>query len=226
MGFHDRSMPYTLPIYHFTNIENLPSILQKGLQCDNRVSERNVEVSELGDRSIKGKRRRKEIPAEAVLGKTLSVGDCVPFYFKPKTSMLSLVIHQGARPEDIVFLTTDIATLQAAGAKPIVTNKNAASANVEFHAVSELVSKGWPKDLIDWDVLDKELYQLPEDEKEKAFQRQRQQAEVLVPEFVSCQRIHAIGVHNDQVAETVRRMTSGYPDIEVRTTPDWFFKAA
>lgn len=82
-------------IYHIAHVDRLPSILADGfLWCDAEVIQRAPAGTTIGMSSIK--QRRLTLPLGSHAG--LHVGDCVPFYFCPRSVMLYL-IYQGNHQE-------------------------------------------------------------------------------------------------------------------------------
>jgi hypothetical protein len=81
-------------IYHIVHIDKIPSIVTDGrLWCDATMSSRQVGTV-IGMSSIK--QRRLALPVSCHLN--MNVGDCVPFYFCPRSVML-YVIHRGNLPD-------------------------------------------------------------------------------------------------------------------------------
>lgn len=82
-------------IYHIAHVDRLPSIVADGfLWCDAEVIRRAPAGTTIGMSSIK--QRRLTQPLSSHPG--LHVGDCVPFYFCPRSVMLYL-IYQGNHQE-------------------------------------------------------------------------------------------------------------------------------
>ena len=83
-------------IYHIVHVDRLPSILADGcLWCDAEVIQRSPPGTTIGMNGIK-QRRLNELSLTS--HPDLCVGDCVPFYFCPRSIMLYL-IHQANHPE-------------------------------------------------------------------------------------------------------------------------------
>ena len=81
-------------IYHIAHVDRLPSIVADGcLWCDAEMARRPRPGTTIGMVGIK--RRRMTAPLTSRPG--LHVGDCVPFYFCPRSVML-YVIHKGNLP--------------------------------------------------------------------------------------------------------------------------------
>lgn len=77
--------PVPTPIYHFTSIDHLPSIIERGLRCDNDTATAGLLSVEVGNRGIKERRRRREV----LVPPGGAVASYVPFYFAPRSPMLA-----------------------------------------------------------------------------------------------------------------------------------------
>jgi hypothetical protein len=79
-------MPDEPKIYHIVHIDRLPSIIADGgLWCDAEVARRGgAPGTTIGMDSIKQRRLTKSLNSHP----DLRVGDCVPFYFCPRSVML------------------------------------------------------------------------------------------------------------------------------------------
>ena len=76
-------------IYHIVHVDRLPSIIANGyLWCDAEIVRRNPPGTTIGMNGIK-QRRLNELTLASHFG--LYVGDCVPFYFCPRSVMLFLI---------------------------------------------------------------------------------------------------------------------------------------
>jgi hypothetical protein len=81
-------------MYHIVHVDRLASIITDGgLQCDALMMKRTAAGTTIGMADIK--QRRLELPINCHAG--LTVGDCVPFYFCPRSVMLYL-LHRGNHP--------------------------------------------------------------------------------------------------------------------------------
>ena len=89
-------VPAQLKIYHIVHVDRLPSIVADGLLwCDAEIVRRAPAGTTIGMTGIK-QRRLSELRLSS--HPDLHVGDCVPFYFCPRSVMLYL-IYQGNHPE-------------------------------------------------------------------------------------------------------------------------------
>jgi len=106
-------MPTQPKIYHIVHVDRLSSIIADSyLWCDAEVVRRTSAGTTIGMNNIK-QRRLNELTLTSY--PDLRVGDCVPFYFCPRSIMLFL-IHCGNNPtltyrggqEPIVHLQADL----------------------------------------------------------------------------------------------------------------------
>ena len=82
-------------IYHIVHVDRLSSIIADGfLWCYAEVVRREPAGTTIGMRSIKQRRMDLYLSSHP----DLHVGDCVPFYFCPRSIMLYL-IHQRNHPD-------------------------------------------------------------------------------------------------------------------------------
>lgn len=88
--------PISPKIYHIVHMDRLASIIEAdGLLCDAAVMAKQNTGTTIGMNSIK-QRRLQELTLAS--HPDLHVGDCVPFYFCPRSIML-FIIHQANHPE-------------------------------------------------------------------------------------------------------------------------------
>ncbi|MEL7316037.1 MAG: DUF4433 domain-containing protein [Cyanobacteria bacterium J06559_3] len=89
------TVPTQPKIYHIVHVDRLPSIIADGyLWCDAEVVRRAPVGTTIGMNHIK-QRRLNELTLTSY--PKLNVGDCVPFYFCPRSIMLYL-IYRGNDP--------------------------------------------------------------------------------------------------------------------------------
>ena len=82
-------------IYHIVHVDRLASIVAEGcLWCDAEAQRRSSPGTTIGMSDIKQRRRTNRLNSRP----GLHVGDCVPFYFCPRSVML-YVIHKANHPE-------------------------------------------------------------------------------------------------------------------------------
>ena len=112
-------------LLHFTHVDHLATIIERGLVADADVGP--LLLNEVGNRDIKNQRRRARVP----LPPGGVVSDYVPFYFAPRSPMMS-AIAQGQVPEygtdtsSLVYIVTTVEHLQTLGIRMLFTRRNAA----------------------------------------------------------------------------------------------------
>ncbi|TGP44777.1 DUF4433 domain-containing protein [bacterium M00.F.Ca.ET.228.01.1.1] len=137
-------------IYHIAHVDRLPSIVADGFfRCDAEVVQRAPAGTTIGMSSIK-QRRLNELRLSSY--PELHVGDCVPFYFCPRSVMLYL-IYQGNHQElayrggqgPILHFEADlhaaVAWAHAQPARWAFTNSNAGSRYFEDYNVPGAVEE-------------------------------------------------------------------------------------
>ena len=88
-------VPSEPKIYHLVHVDRLSSIIaEKSLWCDAEISRHPRDGTKIGMDIIK--ERRLKLPLSS--HPELHVGDCVPFYFCPRSVMLYL-LYQGNHPD-------------------------------------------------------------------------------------------------------------------------------
>ncbi|MCX5806648.1 MAG: DUF4433 domain-containing protein [Proteobacteria bacterium] len=82
-------IPTEPKIYHIVHVDKLPSIIADGgLWCDAEVARRSTSGTTIGMNGIKERRLHELILTSHP---DLHVGDCVPFYFCPRSIMLYMI---------------------------------------------------------------------------------------------------------------------------------------
>ena len=204
-------------IYHVAHVDRLPSIVAEGcLWCDAETTRRPRPGTTIGIAEIK--RRRMTAPLTSHPG--LHVGDCVPFYFCPRSVML-YVIHMGNRfglayrggQELVVHLEADLRQAvdwaDRNGWKWAFTLTNAGSAY--FDDRCDLTHL----DEIDWSAVRARYWRQCKDEK---------QAEFLVEISFPWNLVQRVGVHSESVGQQVHqamRAAGHRPGVEVMR--NWYY---
>lgn len=205
-------------IYHIAHADRLPSIVADGfLWCDAEVVRRTPAGTTIGMSSIK-QRRLNDLCLSSY--PDLHVGDCVPFYFCPRSVMLYL-IYQGNHPElayrqgqgPIVHFEADLHAVVAwANAQPVrwaFTLSNAGS--YFFEDRNDLARL----DEINWTAVQARDWRAHKEGK---------QAEFLLEHRFPWHLIERIGVHSPVVYRQVVNVLpkNGHrPTVEVRA--DWYY---
>ena len=218
------TVPTQPKIYHIVHVDRLPPIIADGyLWCDAEVVRRAPAGTTIGMNHIK-QRRLNELTLTSY--PELRVGDCVPFYFCPRSIMLyliyrgndpSLTYHGGQEP--IVHLQADLHncvdwaerhdkrwafTLSNAGAYYFEDRCNLAQlSEINWQAVQ---TNRWSGSNISSSI------------------KEGKQAEFLLEYCFPWPLIERIGVHSEVIYKKVANVLSvgGHrPRVEIKT--DWYY---
>src|SRR5436305_1862939 len=80
--------PEVKGLYYITHIENLPSILDRGILSHAQVEARKVPYTPIYDSQIVSRRKEKSTPAGR------SLWEYANLYFQPRNPMLYRVVHE------------------------------------------------------------------------------------------------------------------------------------
>ncbi len=209
--------PAAPKLYHIVHVDRLPSIVANGcLRCDAALQAQPRPGTTIGMNTIK--QRRLTSPLESHPG--LNVGDCVPFYFCPRSVML-FVIQRGDHCElayrggqdPIVHLEADLCETvdwaERNGRRWAFTLSNAGSRY--FQDRCDLTRL----DEIDWDAVEAPYW---------SDCKESKQAEFLVERSFSWTLVQCVGARTlkarDRAAEALRA-AAHRPAVTVR--PDWYY---
>lgn len=93
------TVPAQPKLYHIAHVDRLPSIVaDQCLWCDREVLRRAAPGTPGTDIGIKSIKQRRLNELRLACHPDLFVGDCVPFYFCPRSVMLYM-LHQSNHPE-------------------------------------------------------------------------------------------------------------------------------
>lgn len=212
------STPPTSPkIYHIVHVDRLPSIIAEGFLCsDSIIQARQSSGTIIGMDHIKQRRLANTL----ISCPTLHVGDCVPFYFCPRSVML-YIISKGNNPDlaysggqgPIVHLEADlcqtVAWAQQQSLQWAFTLSNAGAYYFEDrNDLSQL-------DQIDWGAVQAQIWQGCKEGK---------QAEFLIENRFPWHLVERIGVHSSTVRDTVGQALQNTPHKPlVQIIPAWYY---
>ncbi len=208
-------VPPNPKIYHIVHIDRLESIIETGgLLCDGLVTQRQLAGTGIAIDRIKQRRRTNVLSSH--LG--LTVGNCVPFYFCPRSVMLyvihkrnhaSLVYRGGQEP--IIHLEADLHEVvlwaQQESLKWAFTLSNAGSRFFEDYCDLEQLDK------IDWQAIKANWWQ---------EHREAKQAEYLIESRFPWKLVARIGVKSqDQYNRVTSIIQSSIHRPVVAILPEW-----
>ncbi|MDY7807558.1 DUF4433 domain-containing protein [Burkholderia stagnalis] len=213
------AVPANPKIYHIVHVDRLASIIaSKALWCDGRVIRQGAEGTTIGMSDIK-RRRLEELTLENS-HPDLFVGECVPFYFCPRSVMLFLIhmrnselAYKGGQGP-IVHLEADlheaVAWAEEYDKRWAFTLSNAGSYYFEDRCSLDDL------DEINWKAVDARDW--------RGGLKEGKQAEFLVENRFPWRLIRRIGVHSGQIYRQVLNMLpeDGHrPNVEVKN--DWYY---
>ena len=224
--------PPAIPkVYHIVHVDRLASIVAEGgLLCDAEVNRRAVANpghgmgTTIGMSDIK-QRRMTELTLESHPG--LRVGQCVPFYFCPRSVML-YVIHRANHAgltylggqEPIVHLEADLHDVvdwaDLNNRRWAFTLSNAGSYYFEDRADLAHLNE------VDWSAVGTNSWAGGDD---SGSIREGKQAEFLIERSFPWTLVARIGVRSHrtlaQVRATLRNATGHNPAVEIK--PNWYY---
>jgi len=203
-------------IYHIVHADNLPSIYADGfLYADSYIKSIGKSIQNVGMSKIKQRRLNLNLSSYP----ETCVGDCVPFYFCPRSIMLYL-LYRGNHSEldytdgqnAMVHLVADLEeTVQWADdnhLKWVFTDSNASSRYFEdYNDLKEL-------DKIDWDAVK------TTDWRDLAI-KEKKQAEFLIEECFPWHLVKGIGVHPSMDIEMIKDLVQG--SVQVKSFSSWYY---
>ncbi|MEW4526411.1 DUF4433 domain-containing protein [Maioricimonas sp. JC845] len=214
------SIPPHPKIYHITHSRNLPLIAQAGALWSDARRVRERLVNELVGMAEIKRRRMQELQVTCHPG--IMVGDCVPFYFCPRSVML-YILHRANHPEldyrggqrPIVHLQADLQKVleqaDADGVRWAFSDRNAAARFAKFYNRREDLKQ------LDWTAIS------ATDFRELTIQEAKQ-AEFLVHDSFPWSLVEKIGVIDRQTETYVRELLAPadhVPDVAVER--GWYF---
>jgi len=211
-------VPPNPKIYHIVHVDRLPSIIEDdGLLCDAQIAQRPPNGTTIGMNHIK-ERRLNELRLES--HPDLFVGDCVPFYFCPRSVML-YVIHRANALElsyrggqdSIVHLEADlrqtIAWAEEHDLRWAFTLSNAGSRSFEDRCDLARLNE------INWNAVQARVWRRYQEDK---------QAEFLIEQRFPWELVSRIGVQSQQIyskASEVCKAAVHKPLVEIKR--EWYY---
>jgi O-acetyl-ADP-ribose deacetylase (regulator of RNase III) len=201
-----RKNPEIKSLYYITHIENLPSILSRGILSHREVENRGVQFKAIYDAEIVGNRKLKTTPDRR------SLWEFANLYFQPRNPMLYRVIHEKG-PKEIVILGLQPQVLDIPGL--YITDGNAANTPTSFFKLRDGI-KALSRI---WDIINSDWWNSLDGSKRKIM------AECLVPSVIPPDFVHSVFVPSHTVADEVRKIISPR-EIPVIPEPNMFFLPA
>jgi len=211
--------PKNPKIYHITHLENLDQIADSVLWSDAERLRQGLDCTIVGMSEIK-RRRLEELEVGCHPG--TKVGEYVPFYFCPRSSMLFL-LHKGNHPDlayrggqcPIVHLEADLrSVVEWADSVPrrwAFSNGNAGARYTPFFDDLDDLRQ------LDWKAINELDWRDP-------IVKERKQSEFLVEGSFPWELVERIGVIDERIAEQAAAVLEGAvhrPQIVVMR--NWYY---
>ena len=211
-------VPTAPKIYHIVHVDRLASIIADGhLWCDAYINQQGAPGTTIGMNNIKQRRLTNALQSH----RGLYVGDCVPFYFCPRSVMLYL-IYRGNHPEleyrggqdSILHLEADLHQT-VAWARPknrrwAFTTSNAGSSYFDDYSDLSQLHR------IDWDAVRATQW--------AGERKHYKQAEFLIEHSFPWKLISRIGTKSLETyrqAAKLLRSSADRPAVEIK--PRWYY---
>lgn len=206
-------------IVHIVHVDRLPSIIKEEcLWCDAEVADRPLSGTTIGIGEIKQRRMSNALDSHP----GLTVGECVPFYFSPRSVMLymidranhpALTFRGGQAP--IVHLVADLRQTvrwaEGNGLRWAFTLTNAGASYFEDRCTLDDLGD------VDWEAVKAKDWRDP-------AVKDRKQAEFLVENHFAWRLVSRIGVMTEatrrQVVEVLAE-SEHQPPVEMKR--DWYY---
>lgn len=209
----DSSDPWLL---HFTPIDNLRGIIERGLLADNL---NRGAVRECGQPSIKERRRTRQVSG----ARGGVVADYVPFYFAPRSPMLRSILggqvkQYGKDQTDLIYLATRLSKIVQHDLAWVATDRNAVLRTAKFTSDRVRLAEH-----VDWEVMKERYWGNTADD---GSRRERRMAELLVHRSVPWTVFSHVAACCDtragEVSGELTAATTG-PPPKVLVRPGWYF---
>ena len=191
-------------LYYITHIDNLPSILEKGILSHERIEDDQVQSARIYNTEIVNIRKEKNTPDQK------SLWSYANLYFQPRNPMLYRLVHE-SRVSDLAVLGVSEKILQTPGV--FISDGNAANTPTQFYPLSsglkvlrqqrKILQNEW------WNTLD--------------GSKRKIMAECLVPNSVGPEFINAVYVANEETRKRVSEKI-GSRSASVIPEPQMFFQ--
>ncbi|BCD95853.1 DUF4433 domain-containing protein [Marinagarivorans cellulosilyticus] len=223
------AMPVPVRLFHITAIDNLAAIFsESALLCKTLSDTKGLGYHNIAHAGAQGTRAGKAVIDPPGGG----IHDYVPFYFAPRSPMLSAIHHKQVagcpyRQADIVYFELLVRQVVQKGAEFVFYDRNATkNYSVAYTDPHQL------KNAIDWELLTEPptldgFCKFFHDRHEPAKyldRREKRQAEFLIKDSVPVSWFTRLGVIDNHKASIVQQMANEHGvNLAVDVMPDWYF---
>ncbi len=191
-------------LYYITHIDNLPSILEKGILSHERIEDDQVQFARIYNTEIVNVRKGKSTPSQK------SLWSYANLYFQPRNPMMYRLVHESG-VSNLAVLGVSEKVLQTPDV--FISDGNAANTPTQFYPISsglkmlrqqrKILQSEW------WNTLD--------------GSKRKIMAECLVPNSVRPEFINSVYVANEEARMRVSEKI-GSRSVSVISEPQMFFQ--
>ncbi|MBU4398409.1 MAG: DUF4433 domain-containing protein [Planctomycetes bacterium] len=185
-------------LFYITHIDNVTSIVQRGLLSHGEVERQQVLFTPIYDNSIVSRRKEKSTPDGR------SLWDYANLYFQPRNPMMYRVVHE-KKKESLAVVAVRPAVMETAGV--LITDGNAANSPTQFFNYSE----GMKVISANWKTIQSEWWSREDGSKRRIM------AECLVPGQINPEYIEAVYVPN---MEAKNKLDQELRNMKVNIIPE------
>lgn len=210
--------PNNPELYHIVHIDRLASIIQEGyLYSDALIRQKVLQGTSIGVQTIKDRRMDNQLSSHP----GLYVGQCVPFYFCPRSVMLYMIYKANSSAlsyhggqDEIIHLRFDmnqcISWANQHNLRWAFTDSNAGSGYFSDYSSLQDLSK------VNWQAVATSNW--------GGNAKEGKQAEFLIEDRVDFSNVIEIGVKSSKVYNRVRKVISNSshkPSVNIKSS--WYY---
>lgn len=202
-------------IWRIVHRDNLPWILDNGLDCANSSNQSPHYVA-IGNADLINRRAHRVVP----IAPHGTLSDYVPFYFTPFSPMMyNIYTGRGevARRsnEEICIIVSSLHKVQALGLPFVFTDRHAYPPLAKYYNDLALLNE------IDWPLLQARNFQRNPDD---PVQIERYQAEALIYQHVPIGSLSGVVCYTDVIKQQLEQQVQARGlTLDVRAIPGWYF---
>ena len=190
-------------LYYITHKGNLPSILEHGIYCSDRVEGEKLQPIPTYNGNVLDQRNYKTADGR-------ELWFYANLYFQPRNAMMYRIIHQ-QNLKDLAVIGIDCKVLDEQDV--LITDGDAGNENTQFYNLSD----GMKILKQQWSIIESSWWNNSDGSKRKMM------VECLIPNYVKPMYIHSVYVADDTTRNDIQKIV-GNSKIEVDSEPDMFFQ--
>jgi hypothetical protein len=191
-------------LFYITHIDNLPSILERGILSHARIEGGKVPFTPIYDSAIVSRRKEKSTPDRD------SLWEYANLYFQARNPMMYRVVHEKDK-HDIAVVGVSPEVMSGPGV--LITDGNAANDPTKFYPASE----GQKVLQEQWGTIQNDWWNEMDGSKRKIM------AECLIPDQVKADRVHTLFVVDHTSKDRIEKLL-GALRVPVVPEPHMFFQ--